>query len=88
MLVADAVVASAYFYLSRKSNAAIQSVAVLPFVNESGNADVEYLSDGMTESLISSLSQIPKLNVKARSSVFRYKGKDTKAQNIGKELNV
>src|SRR6266581_646020 len=83
-----AIAASAYFYLSRKSNAAIQSVAVLPFVNESGNADVEYLSDGMTESLISSLSQIPKLNVKARSSVFRYKGKDTKAQTIGKELNV
>src|SRR5438445_1620691 len=83
-----AIAASAYFYLSRKSNAVIQSVAVLPFVNESGNADVEYLSDGMTESLISSLSQIPKLNVKARSSVFRYKGKDTNAQTIGKELNV
>src|SRR5437016_1836315 len=79
---------SAYFYLTRKNNAAIQSVAVLPFVNESGNADVEYLSDGMTESLIGSLSQIPKLNVKARSSVFHYKGKDTKAQIIGKELNV
>jgi TolB-like protein/Flp pilus assembly protein TadD len=83
-----AMAASAYFYLSRKDNAAIQSIAVLPFVNESGNADVEYLSDGMTESLISSLSQIPKLNVKARSSVFRYKGKDTNAQTIGKELNV
>src|SRR5437016_11738848 len=83
-----AIAASAYFYLSRKNNTAIQSVAVMPFVNESGNADVEYLSDGMTESLISSLSQIPKLNVKARSSVFRYKGKDTKAQTIGKELNV
>jgi TolB-like protein/Flp pilus assembly protein TadD len=83
-----AIAVSAYFYLSRKNNAAIQSVAVLPFVNESGNADVEYLSDGMTESLISSLSQIPKLNVKARSSVFRYKGKDTNAQTIGKELNV
>src|SRR5205823_3756822 len=83
-----AIAASAYFYIARKNNAAIQSIAVLPFVNESGNADVEYLSDGMTESLISSLSQIPKLNVKARSSVFRYKGKDTNAQTIGKELNV
>jgi TolB-like protein len=83
-----AIAVPAYFYLSRKNNAAIQSVAVMPFVNESGNADVEYLSDGMTESLISSLSQIPKLNVKARSSVFRYKGKDTNAQTIGKELNV
>ena len=80
---------SAYFYFSRvKNDRAIESIAVLPFVNEGGNADTEYLSDGMTESLIGSLSQIPKLNVKARSSVFRYKGKDTNAQTIGKELNV
>src|SRR5262245_15000599 len=76
-------------YRSRKSStAAIQSVAVMPFVNESGNADVEYLSDGMTETLISSLSQLPNLNVKARSTVFRYKGKTTDAKSIGKELNV
>ncbi len=77
-----------YVYLSRRNSTAINSIAVLPLVNESGNADNEYLSDGMTESLISSLSQIPKLNVKARSSVFRYKGKQTNAQTIGKELNV
>ncbi len=66
----------------------IESIAVMPFVNESGNADVEYLSDGMTETLIGSLSQIPNLNVKARSSVFRYKGKETDARTLGKELNV
>ncbi|MDQ3258964.1 MAG: protein kinase, partial [Acidobacteriota bacterium] len=66
----------------------IRSIAVLPFANESGNADVEYLSDGMTETLISSLSQLPNLSVKARSSVFRYKGKETNPQTIGKELNV
>ena len=60
----------------------------MPFVNESGNADVEYLSDGMTETLIRSLSQLPNLNVKARSSVFRYKGKATDAKTIGKELGV
>src|SRR3989441_9349049 len=60
----------------------------MPFVNESGNADVEYLSDGMTETLITSLSQLPNLNVKARSTVFRYKGKATDAKTIGKELNV
>jgi adenylate cyclase len=47
----------------------------MPFENASGNADTEYLSDGITETLISSLSQLPKLNVKARASVFRYKGK-------------
>ena len=61
-------------YLSRRSNASIQSVAVMPFVNASGNADLDYLSDGMTETLISGLSQLPNLNVKARSTVFRYKG--------------
>ncbi len=66
----------------------IESIAVMPFVNESGSADVEYLSDGMTETLISSLSQLPKLNVKARSSVFRYKGRETDAQTVGRELNV
>ena len=75
-------------YLSRKSRASIESIAVMPFVNQSGNADVEYLSDGMTETLISSLSQLPNLNVKPRSSVFRYKGKETDPQTISKELNV
>jgi TolB-like protein len=73
---------------ARKTEFAIQSIAVMPFANESGNADVEYLSDGMTETLISSLSQLPNVNVKARSSVFRYKGKETNPQTIGKELNV
>src|SRR6202171_2533785 len=53
-----------YFYLSRNHKTAIESIAVMPFVNESGNADVEYLSDGMTETLISSLSPLPNLNVK------------------------
>jgi TolB-like protein/Tfp pilus assembly protein PilF len=75
-----------YRYLSPTKQ--IESIAVMPFVNESGNADIEYLSDGMTETLISSLSQLPNLNVKARSSVFRYKGKEVDAQTIGKELNV
>jgi TolB-like protein/Tfp pilus assembly protein PilF len=87
-LVVAGIAIGGYFYFSRKNNAAIQSIAVMPFVNESGNADVEYLSDGMTETLISSLSQLPNLNVKARSSVFRYKGKETNPQTIGKELNV
>jgi TolB-like protein len=79
---------SAYFYLSRKNNAAIQSVAVLPFTNASGNTDVEYLSDGITESLINSLSQLPNLSVKARSTVFHYKGKDVTPQQVGSELSV
>ena len=76
-----------YFHL-RNTAVAIESLAVLPFVNASGNAEVEYLSDGMTDMLITSLSQLPQLSVKARSSVFRYKGKDTSPQQVGKELNV
>ena len=76
-------------YRSRTtSRAAITSIAVMPFLNESGNADVDYLSDGMTETLIGSLSQLPNLNVKARTTVFRYKGKEINPQTIGKELNV
>jgi TolB-like protein/Flp pilus assembly protein TadD len=66
----------------------IESIAVMPFVNESGNADVEYLSDGMTETLIKSLSQVPNLAVKSRSTVFYYKGKETSPKKIGEELGV
>ncbi len=76
-------------YLRARSTAlTIESIAVMPFVNESGNADLEYLSDGMTETLINSLSQIPNLSVKARSSVFRYKGKEIDPKKIAAELNV
>ncbi len=81
-------VVAGYFYFSRDRKTAIESIAVMPFVNASGNADLDYLSDGMTETLIQRLSQLPNLNVKARSSVFRYKGKDTDAKTIGKELGV
>jgi TolB-like protein len=88
VLIAAAISIGGYFYSTRKTLTAIQSIAVMPFVNESGNANVDYLSDGMTETLISSLSQLTNLSVKARSSVFRYKGKETSPQTIGKELNV
>lgn len=81
-----------FAYLSRRSRpttfAQIQSIAVMPFVNDSGNPDLEYLSDGMTETLISSLSQLPNLTVKARSTVFRFKGKQTDPKTVGNELNV
>ena len=77
-----------YFYFSRKTTAAIQSIAVIPFVNQSGNPEVEYLSDGMTETLIKSLSLLPDLAVKSRSTVFTYKGRQTTPRNIGSELNV
>ncbi|MEQ1763461.1 MAG: tetratricopeptide repeat protein [Pyrinomonadaceae bacterium] len=66
----------------------IESIAVMPFVNESGNADVEYLSDGMAETLINSLSKLANLSVKARNAVFPYKGKEVSAKQIGEELGV
>ena len=84
LLLAAVFLGYRYFTPSKQ----IESIAVMPFVNESGNADVEYLSDGMTEMLIGSLSQLPNLNVKARSSVFRYKGKDVSPRTIGNELSV
>lgn len=84
LLVAAALV----YWFYGNPHPAIESIAVMPFKNESGNSDVEYLSDGMTDTLITSLSQLPKLSVKARSSVFRYKGRDAPPQQLGKELNV
>ncbi len=75
-----------YKYLS--PNKQIESIAVMPFVNESGNADVDYLSDGMTETLIKSLSQLPNLAVKSRSTVFYYKGKEISPKKIGQELGA
>jgi TolB-like protein/Tfp pilus assembly protein PilF len=67
---------------------AIESLAVLPLVNECGGPDAEYLSDGITEDLINSLSQIRSVRVMARSTVFRYKGKDIDPQKAGNDLRV
>lgn len=75
-----------YRYFSRTQQ--INSIAVMPFVNDSGDPDVEYLSDGMTEDLISNLTEIPDLSVKARSTVFYYKGKNLSPKQIGEELKV
>lgn len=77
-----------YFYYWRPSSRQIDSIAVMPFVNESGNSDIDYLSDGMTETLINTLTQLPNLKVKPRSSAFRYKGRESDARTIGSELNV
>ena len=76
------------FLHARNSEAAIESIAVLPFVNQNHDPDSEYLSDGVTESIINSLTQLPNLKVIARSSVFRYKGKETDPFTVGKELGV
>jgi len=67
---------------------AIHSLAVMPFVNSDGAHANEYLSDGITDSLINTLSQIPELSVVSRTSVFRYKGKDTLPPAIARELKV
>jgi adenylate cyclase len=65
-----------------------KSIAVLPFDNQNRDPDTEYLSDGIPESIINSLSQLPNLKVMSRNSVFHYKGKDTDAQAVAKELKV
>lgn len=66
----------------------LDSIAVLPFTNAGGDANTEYLSDGITESLINNLAHVPELKVRSRSSVFRYKGKDVDAQKAGSDLGV
>lgn len=81
-------VAGAAYFNGVRSPGAIDSVAVLPFVNATGNADNEYLSDGITESLISRLSRVATLRVTARSTAFRYKGQETDPQKIGQDIGV
>jgi serine/threonine protein kinase/tetratricopeptide (TPR) repeat protein len=72
----------------RRARKQVDSIAVLPLVNQSEDADTEYLSDGITESLINALARLPKLRVMARSTVFRYKGRAHDPQRLGAELNV
>ena len=72
----------------QKLSKAIDSLAVLPFVNLSGDPEMEYLSDGITDALINSLSQLRKLRVVPRGLVFRYKGQDVDPHRLGSELNV
>jgi serine/threonine-protein kinase len=81
-----AAVAAVYFsFFGRRE---IDSLAVLPFVNIGANPNAEYLSDGITDSLINSLSRLPSLKVMSRNSVFRYKGKETDAKQAGEALGV
>jgi eukaryotic-like serine/threonine-protein kinase len=88
-VVLVAAVLGGIYYLRGKSNAQqIDSIAVLPFVNATNDPNNEYMSDGLTDSLISGLSQLPNLKVMARSTVFRYKGNQDLPQKIGQELQV
>src|SRR5215813_8009398 len=84
LIVAPAV---AGYWLSHRTGD-VDSIAILPFANDTASTDAEYLSDGITESIINSLSQLPNLRVSARSLVFRYKGKDVDPRIAGQELNV
>jgi len=87
-IVAVGLVLVGAWYLQSGRTAQIDSIAVLPFTNVSGNASTDYLSDGITESLIASLTHVPELKVKSRNSVFHYKGKDVDVQKAGNELGV
>jgi serine/threonine-protein kinase len=73
---------------SRSLGEAIDSIAILPLVNAISDAASEYLSDGITESIINALSRLPRLRVMARSTVFRYKGRDIDPLEVGRELDV
>jgi serine/threonine protein kinase/tetratricopeptide (TPR) repeat protein len=76
-----------YSYFSRRPTA-ITSVAVMPFTNLSGDPNMEYLSDGLSESLINNLSQLPSLKVISRGSSFKYKGKEVDPQEVAQALGV
>jgi eukaryotic-like serine/threonine-protein kinase len=83
-----AVAAAVYFVRGRSETGKVNSIAVLPFINGTADPNNEYLSDGLTESLISALSQLPNFKVMARSTVFRFKGNQDDPQKIGQTLQV
>jgi eukaryotic-like serine/threonine-protein kinase len=89
LLFAMAIAGIWYWRASTRASASqIGSIAVIPFSSTGGNADTDFLTDGLTESLIASLAHVPDLKVKSRNSVFRYKGKEVDVQKVGKELTV
>ena len=77
-----------YLRLASANKTAIDSLAVLPFANAGDDLNIEYLSDGLPEALINSLTELQQLKVIARSTAFRYKGKEVDPQAVGRELNV
>jgi TolB-like protein/Flp pilus assembly protein TadD len=85
--LAIALATAGAFYLNR-SRDRIDSIAVLPFVNTSGDANLDYLSDGISDGLMDSLSQLPDVRVASRTSAFRYKGKDVQPRTVAHDLGV
>lgn len=88
MVLIGGAVGLGLYLRARNTEAAIESIAVLPFDNQNHDPETEYLSDGLTDSIINSLTQLPNLKVIARSSVFRYKGKQTDPIAVANELGV
>ncbi|HEU5237283.1 MAG TPA: tetratricopeptide repeat protein, partial [Pyrinomonadaceae bacterium] len=88
VVIVVGVIVLGLYLRARNSEGAIDSIAVLPFENQNHDANTDYLSDGVTESIINSLTQIPNLRVIARGSSFRYKGRDTDPVAAGHELGV
>ena len=86
VLAAGAIAAVGLYFAFREPP--LDSLAVLPFVNSGADPRIEYLSDGIAESIINNMSQLPKLSIRSFSSVVRYKGRDVSPQAIGRELNV
>jgi serine/threonine protein kinase/tetratricopeptide (TPR) repeat protein len=87
-ITAIGLAAGTAWYLCPSGASQIDSIAVLPFANVGGDANSDYLSDGIAESLTDSLTHVPELKVKSRQSAFRYKGKDVDLQKVGNELGV
>jgi TolB-like protein/cytochrome c-type biogenesis protein CcmH/NrfG len=77
-----------WYWRGRTTEATIESIAVLPFDNQNRDPELDYLSDGITESLINKLAQLPGLRVVPRTTVFRYKGNQKDAMTVGNELGV
>src|SRR5262249_49571101 len=88
LAVVIAAIAGLTIYRFIPARKEIQSLAVLPFVNGTRDPETEYLSDGITETLIRSLSQVPSLRVMAHDTVFSYKGKQVDPRKVGSELSV
>jgi len=94
VIIAGAISVGVFFlgrYTSSKQRGAelpAESIAVLPFDNQNRDSNTDYLSDGIPESIINSLSQLPQLRVMARSTVFSYKGKDVDPRKVGHDLGV
>jgi serine/threonine-protein kinase len=92
MLILAVGALGAWYYFQRQTARvtadSINSIAVMPFVNASNDPNTEYFSDGITETIINSLSQLPHKKILARTTVFRYKGRDADPQKVGNELGV